>query len=296
MFRASYLTPSQRRALLALTLLVVAATLAVWFWHRRHPRAAVRPLPADTLTAAAATTQGTLHPFDPNTADSATLVRLGLHPRLARRICRYRAAGGRFRHARDLARIYGMDTAALRRLRSYIQVATDRTAHSVRPPHYNSQSFHNSRSSHNSQSAHNPFTPYPSYKLRRGERLDLNTADSAALLRVPGVGPYFAHRIVRYRELLGGFVSTAQLREIKNLPDSVAMWFRIGAAEVRPLQLNRAPFRELLRHPYLNYEQVKAIVNYRERQGALQTLQELSLSEAFTPVDLERLTPYVSFE
>lgn len=285
MFRASYLTPSQRRALLALTLLVVAATLAVWFWHRRHPRAAVRPLPADTLTAAAATTQGTLHPFDPNTADSATLVRLGLTPRLARRICRYRAAGGRFRHARDLARIYGMDTAALRRLRPYIRIAA---APGANP------SFRKPRPL---EKSHYAYTPYPSRKLPRGRQLDLNAADSAELLRVPGVGPYFARRIVRYRQRLGGFVSPEQLREIPNLPDSVQTWFRVTAERAqRPLRLNTATFRELLRHPYLNYEQVKAIVNYRERQGALQTLQELSLSEAFTPVDLERLTPYVSFE
>lgn len=285
MFRASYLTPSQRRALLALTLLVVAATLAVWFWHRRHPRAAVRPLPADTLTAAAAPSQGTLHPFDPNTADSATLVRLGLTPRLARRICRYRAAGGRFRHARDLARIYGMDTAALRRLRPYIRIAA---AHGANP------SFHEPRPL---KKSHYAYTPYPSRKLPRGRQLDLNAADSAELLRVPGVGPYFARRIVRYRQRLGGFVSPEQLREIPNLPDSVQTWFRVTAEKAqRPLRLNTATFRELLRHPYLNYEQVKAIVNYRERQGALQTLQELSLSEAFSAADLERLTPYVSFE
>ena len=285
MFRASYLTPSQRRALLALTLLVVAATLAVWFWHRRHPRAAVRPLPADTLTAAAAITQGTLHPFDPNTADSATLVRLGLHPRLARRICRYRAAGGRFRHARDLARIYGMDTAALRRLRPYIRIAA---APGANP------SFRKPRPL---EKSHYAYTPYPSRKLPRGRQLDLNAADSAELLRVPGVGPYFARRIVRYRQRLGGFVSPEQLREIPNLPDSVQTWFRVTAEKAqRPLRLNTATFRELLRHPYLNYEQVKAIVNYRERQGALQTLQELSLSEAFSAADLERLTPYVSFE
>ena len=285
MFRASYLTPSQRRALLALTLLVVAATLAVWFWHRRHPGAAARPLPADTLTAAAATTQGTLHPFDPNTADSATLVRLGLHPRLARRICRYRAAGGRFRHTRDLARIYGMDTAALRRLCPYIRIAA---APGANP------SFRKPRPL---EKSHYAYTPYPSRKLPRGRQLDLNAADSAELLRVPGVGPYFARRIVRYRERLGGFVSPEQLREIPNLPDSVQTWFRVTAEKAqRSLRLNTATFRELLRHPYLNYEQVKAIVNYRERQGALQTLQELSLSEAFTPVDLERLTPYVSFE
>ena len=125
----------------------------------------------------------------------------------------------------------------------------------------------------------------------------LNAADSAELLRVPGVGPYFARRIVRYRQRLGGFVSPEQLREIPNLPDSVQTWFRVTAEKARrPLRLNTATFRELLRHPYLNYEQVKAIVNYRERQGALQTLQELSLSEAFSAADLERLTPYVSFE
>ena len=55
------------------------------------------------------------------------------------------------------------------------------------------------------------------------------------------------------------------------------------------------PFRQLLRHPYLNYEQVKAIFQYRQKFGPLHSLQELRNYEVFTPEDFIRLAPYVSF-
>ena len=149
----------------------------------------------------------------------------------------------------------------------------------------------------NSLPAEGLYTTAPPPVRKQALQVELNTADSTTLQLLHGIGPAYARRIVRYRERLGGFVSPEQLREIPNLPDSVQTWFHVTAEKAqRPLRLNTATFRELLRHPYLNYEQVKAIVNYRERQGALQTLQELSLSEAFSAADLERLVPYVSFE
>ena len=51
-------------------------------------------------------------------------------------------------------------------------------------------------------------------KFPEGIRVELNTADTATLKKIPGIGSYYARRIVDYRNRLGGFVSVAQLKEM----------------------------------------------------------------------------------
>jgi len=46
--------------------------------------------------------------------------------------------------------------------------------------------------------------------------VELNSADSTELVQLTGIGSVFANRILKYRELLGGFYSTAQLLEVYN--------------------------------------------------------------------------------
>lgn len=138
-------------------------------------------------------------------------------------------------------------------------------------------------------------TDYPR-KFRQKTMVDLNRADSVTLMRVPGIGAYFANRILRYRDRLGGYVSASQLCEIKNFPKETVSWFTAEGKPTEKIRINSLPFRELLRHPYLNFEQTKAICNYRAKFGVIRNLKELSNSEAFTPEDLSRLEPYVRFD
>lgn len=132
-------------------------------------------------------------------------------------------------------------------------------------------------------------------KLTAGETIALNAADTLMLQRIPGIGPALARTIVAYRERLGGFLRVEQLREIDILPQGVEQWVRLDATPVRPLHINKATFKELVRHPYLNYEQVKVIVNRRQKYGPLRSWKELGVSPQFSERDFERLSPYVQF-
>ncbi len=133
-------------------------------------------------------------------------------------------------------------------------------------------------------------------KLAQGAHLDANLADTADFQRIPGVGTAYARAIVGYRERLGGFIDARQLTEINGLPYDAANWVRI-APHFQPqrLNLNRATFKALVRHPYLNYEQVKFIVNRRNKIGPLRGWDDLRGCPLFTERDHDRLTPYVSF-
>lgn len=132
-------------------------------------------------------------------------------------------------------------------------------------------------------------------KLAKGEVVALNSADTLALQRIPGIGPALARTIVAYRERLGGFLRVEQLRDIEHLPADIERWVQLDVTTVRPLYINKATFKELVRHPYLNYEQVKVIVNRRQKYGPLRSWKDLGASTEFSVLDFERLTPYVRF-
>ena len=219
--------------------------------------------------------------FDPNTTDSATFVKLGLPYWIAARIIHYRHAGGVFKKASDFKKIYGLSIHDFQVLLPYISITQNNKTHI----------------STKTDSTHifTTFQTRKDTKFRQLTHLDLNTTDSVTLLRIPGIGNYYAHCILRYKNLLGGYVNQTQLLEIKGLSQEILKWFYVNTSNISKLYINKMPFRQLLRHPYLNYEQVKAIFQYRQKFGPLHSLQELRNYEVFTPEDFIRLAPYVSF-
>ena len=137
--------------------------------------------------------------------------------------------------------------------------------------------------------------PYTA-KSRPLEPLDLNSADSTELVKLPGIGPANAMKVIRYRERLGGYSNIRQLTEIEGLPDSLMKWFIItDTVQVSKIQVNKATLTELRRHPYLDFYQARAIVEYRNERGIIKGPEQLSFMEEFTAQDLIRLEPYLDF-
>lgn len=225
--------------------------------------------------------------FDPNTADSSTLVHLGLKPWQASNMLKYRAKGGRYRKPEDLKRLYGMTDSMYLALLPYVVIDTlaiDRWRDSVRM-------------------AADSVPRYVSHK--RDTILNLRTADTTELKMIKGIGSYRAKQIIRYREQLGGFVSVEQLREVKALQpllkdslstDSLLSHFFIDSVRVVPLKVNSMRVERLQRHPYLSFEQARAIYELRRRKIHLKHLDQLRTLDCLTEQDIQRLRPYLSFE
>lgn len=128
------------------------------------------------------------------------------------------------------------------------------------------------------------------------EPLDLNTLDSTGLVKLPGIGPATAIKIIRYRERLGGYTQISQLTEIEGLPDSLMKWFIItDTVPIRKVPVNKATLTELRRHPYLDFYQARAIVEFRNERGMIKGPGQLSFMEEFSAQDLDRLIPYLDF-
>ncbi len=125
-------------------------------------------------------------------------------------------------------------------------------------------------------------------------RIELNSADSATLVKVKGIGPYYASKIIRYRQRLGGYYSVHQLKELKLSYfqlDSCGAVFEVNRNLIQKKDFNRMSFKEVLRHPYLEYEDVKLIFNARNRYKtvSIDTLEKRKILSSFK---LRKIKPY----
>jgi DNA uptake protein ComE-like DNA-binding protein len=129
--------------------------------------------------------------------------------------------------------------------------------------------------------------------------IDLNRADSLDLLPLPGIGPVFSSRIIRYRDLLGGFVTHEQLREVYGLPAETVEMMKlrtvIDSAAVRKMDLDSVSFRELLRHPYFQIELVRELMEFRDLMGPIHSLEALKINNLVSDSTLRRISPYLKW-
>ena len=131
-------------------------------------------------------------------------------------------------------------------------------------------------------------------KLKPGATIDLNTADTTLLKRVPGIGSSFARRIVKYRELLGGYYVVEQLQEVYGMDreryDAIYPYFTVGTA-VRPLTLT---IDSISYHPYLSWRHKRALRRLLEAEQPLDWSHLMATGD-FTRDDSLRLAPYMPF-
>ena len=227
-------------------------------------------------------------PFDPNTADSTQLLRLGLQPWQVRNIYKYRAKGGIYRQKEDFAKLYGLTVKQYRELEPYIRISSDYQPAAILVE------TRESRDSRYSSDTRDSSLRYP-VKIKENEHVVLNTADTTQLRTVPGIGTYYAKEIVRHGQWLGGYVSVDQLDEIEGFPQESKKYFVIQGASPKKLNVNKLDLQQLRKHPYINYYQAKTILDYRRLHGKITSLDDLRLSKDFPPEAIRRLEPYVEF-
>lgn len=131
------------------------------------------------------------------------------------------------------------------------------------------------------------------------KRIDLNNCDSILLDKLPGIGAILSARIIKYRNLLGGFIATEQLKEVYGLPEEtfarISKRVFADSSVVKQININVAGFKELIKHPYFERYDVQAILKYRELKGRISSLAELTDNKILTPEKAKRIGPYLSF-
>lgn len=222
--------------------------------------------------------------FDPNTADSTVLLGLGLPSWTVRAIYKYRAKGGVFSSAEDFARMHGITAGLYKRILPYITIGEDfRPAAELVGP----RTFDKEESPRDT-------VAYP-VKLAVGERVSVNYADTNALKKVPGIGSYYASKIVDLRSRYGGFTDLSQLLDLRGFPEEALQYLSVEDGGITKINVNRAAFRQLQMHPYIGYQRAKGILNYRKLKGRIESINQLKLVQGFDEEIIRKLEPYIEY-
>ena len=132
-------------------------------------------------------------------------------------------------------------------------------------------------------------------------KVELNAADSAALVTLRGIGPYYARKILDYRERLGGFLNKAQLLEIEGFDEERLAGFfddvEIDTTRCSRLDLWHTTDSILARHPYLGEKGARSITRYKKLYDTTRwTLADLEKEHALPKENIEKLKKYIEIQ
>lgn len=223
---------------------------------------------SQTTIPGAKTANSALFDFNPNNLPAEKWKQLGLSDQQINNIKNYEAKGGHFYRNTDLQKIYGITPEDYKRLEPYIDIPQN--------------------------------GDYISEKLKPGATIEANTADSAKLTEVRGIGPSFSMRIIRYRDRLGGFYHKEQLLEVFGVDttkyNEIKDQLTIDPSKVTRLKINSISLPSLQQFPYLNYKQVNAVIQYRAQHGKYNSINDLANVAILTPEVLRKIEPYLSYK
>jgi DNA uptake protein ComE-like DNA-binding protein len=205
--------------------------------------------------------------FNPNELSEDDWQAMGMDERIAKNIIRYREKGGKFRDKEGFSRIYGMNDGIYGILEPYIRIPAEQKKYQE-----NDAGRYQQNSSTDQQKKYEKYEPEP-------VMIELNSADSSALLALTGIGPSYAGRIIKYRDRLGGYYIKEQLLEIKGMDSIRFNQFKdqitIDSARIRKIDLNTVAFKDLLKHPYFEYYLVKAVFQKKDEIRAFESVEQI---------------------
>jgi DNA uptake protein ComE-like DNA-binding protein len=223
--------------------------------------------------------------FDPNKISEEEWMSMGMDPKITRNILRYREKGGKFRDSEGFRKIYGMTDEVFAILEPYLQF--DKTGNNAWP-----------------EKMKGHYSKDTSWHEKAGKKLaaekaliDLNSADSASLLALTGIGPSFAGRIIRYRDRLGGFYNKEQMLEVNGMDslryNQFSSEIYCDTGLVRKIDLNKVKFKEMMRHPYFEYYLVKAIFNKKDELKSFDSVGQIRFLPVMYEELFDKISPYL---
>lgn len=229
-------------------------------------------------------TKGVKFSFDPNTASEVDFKKMGFPMYVAKTIIKYRSKGGKFKFKEDLKKIYILKPEVYEEFQPYILL-----------PEKNNQSSPDPDEKLYVKNETTAEPPKWAKKTAELSKFDINSADTTQLMRAKGIGKVFANRIIKYRDLLGGFNNLSQISETYGIaPEAVEELkkYALINSGVKKIFINKA---DKIRHPYLNYNQAKVILEYRKQHGDFKNINDLSSIKILDENTLKKIEPYLSF-
>lgn len=224
---------------------------------------------------------GELFSFNPNTTSASEWKRMGLSDKTIQTIQNYLSKGGHFKKPEDLYRIYGLEEALAARMIPYVTLPAE------------------------------PKTTYVKDEIITGKtenykpktfsgQIEINTADTTALMALPGIGTKLSQRIINFRYKLGGFYAVSQVSETFGLPDSTFQKIKphlsCSTGAIKKININTADINALKTHPYIRYTLGNVIVQYRSAHGNFSSLEDLKKIAIINEELFQKIAPYLTVE
>jgi len=210
--------------------------------------------------------QPLLFPFDPNTASLDSLVLLGIPEKVAGRLINYRESGASFLVKSDIMKVYGFPEEIYTKLSPYI-ILPDSVSKSTKSPE---------------------------------TLLDINVTDEQKLASRAKIDVALSKRIIKYRQLLGGFIHESQLAEVYGITSDLqsrietCVFIRKGFTP-KKVRINTGDENALKTHPYISDALANDIIRYREVNGSISSKAELAGFKSANTTDFEKLISYLDF-
>ncbi len=208
------------------------------------------------------------HPLNLNSVSYEQLRKTSLLPPfLVSRLIRFRQKIGEFENWEEVKKVYGISEKQIKTLQKYFYIK--------------------------------PLVPKTQTKPKKRKYIiiELNSANEQELQTLPGIGKVLAKRIVKYRNLLGGYTNIKQLKEVYGLSEDtyrkIKNKVRVSPENIRKILVNQATAYELMKHPYLSKKLAYRIVKYRKKYGNYQKPEDLKKIYGLSDSLFAKLKPYL---
>jgi DNA uptake protein ComE-like DNA-binding protein len=275
-----YFSKTERQSVLGLVVLILAVAITPWlyarFIHNDHPNISIEVFNvADSLYQSEEETIDAptgFHYFDPNNATDADWKQFGISDKQIESIRKFLKSGAVIRRPADISKLYALTEKQKALIIPYIDLPD-----MVTIPHDSTR-----------------------YKKKLNYPIELNTADSNTIVALYRIGPSLTHRIIDYRDKLGGFKSLSQLNEIWGFDEDILYDLQgkiyVDSTKARIFNLNTVTADELKTHPYFKYKLSNVIINYRTQHGPYKSLAELKETGVVNDSVYQRITRYLKIE
>ena len=217
-------------------------------------------------------TESKLINFDPNLITYEEAVALGFPEKTAHILINYRNKGGKFYNAESLKKLYGVNDALYEKLAPYVSIENNKSK--------------------------NDFKTENKIASKQNITLEINSADSLQWMQLKGIKAGRARMILKYKNMLGGFYSIEQLKEVYTFNDSLYNSIKanltVNPSLIQKLKVNTIDFKTMVHHPYIKYDGTKCIFALKKSKKI--TVDDLKNSSCFSREQLEKVLIYLDFE
>lgn len=209
--------------------------------------------------------------FNPNTVKEAELMQIGFNNRFIKSFINFRSKGKVFKDTLDFKKVFGLKNEEYIVIKDFLTFPEQK----------------------------NEFEDRKQLEVKKREEqviVDVNLADTTALMKLKGIGAAFAKRIVMYRNKLGGFYKKEQLMEVWGIDSSLYNFIEpyvVVGNHIRKIDLNKVELNQLKNHPYLNFNVANSIIQIRNRIGGFKNVEDIKKSVILKPETYEKIKPYL---